>query len=93
MCFSPLIIILFLQKRDYLSELDRVLGRYFYLHKIKGIRGKETFRKLANQITNLRKCKELNWSILDFGALVCKSIKPRGTDCVLNSRCVYYSRI
>jgi len=40
-----------------------------------------------------RRAKEFNWALLDLGATVCLSRRPRCTECPMTSLCRYYHEI
>lgn len=46
----------------------------------------------ARKILPKRYCREYNWGLLDFGALVCTKRNPRCSNCPLNRRCFYFSQ-
>ena len=54
------------------------------------VRHDKEIQELANDIIEVRRCKELNWAILDYAALVCKTRNPLCEECVLNKHCKYY---
>jgi hypothetical protein len=39
----------------------------------------------------VKSCKELNWAILDYAALVCKKSNPNCIDCKLSSKCKFFA--
>lgn len=82
-----------LNKRASLLDVNmaRVLSRYFKPKEIKDVRNEKELQYLSKVVTNVKQCKELNWAILDFAALVCKSRKPKCTNCVLNKKCKYFN--
>jgi A/G-specific adenine glycosylase len=56
------------------------------------VRHDKEVQALANDIIEVRRCKELNWAILDFAALVCKSRAPACESCVLRPHCLYHEK-
>jgi A/G-specific adenine glycosylase len=84
--------LIILKKRAALLDVNmsRVLSRFFEPRKLKDIRDDIPIQQLAQRVTSITKCKELNWSILDFAAMVCTSSNPSCGICVLNSRCSFY---
>ncbi len=80
-----------LNKRAPLLDVNmaRVLSRYFDSKKTRDIRNDKELQELSRIVINVRDCKELNWSILDFAALVCKPKKPKCEICPIGSRCKY----
>ncbi|HEY6083107.1 MAG TPA: hypothetical protein VIU45_06585, partial [Chitinophagaceae bacterium] len=71
-------------------NMSRVLSRYFYPQEFKDVRNDKIIQGLANNVINVKSCKELNWAILDYAALVCKSSKPACQICKLNTKCRFY---
>ncbi len=82
-----------LKKRAPLLDVNmsRVLRRYFLPKKFQDVRHDKEVQMLARNVLNVRDCKELNWAVLDFSAIVCKSSTPRCEVCVLKSKCSYYA--
>lgn len=68
-------------------NMARVLERFFGKRKLADIRYDPYLQELAHKVVNHSKCKEINWAILDFGALVCKARKPECGLCVLLKKC------
>ncbi len=81
-----------LKKRAPLLDVNmsRVLKRYFIPGEFQDVRHDREIQALAKKVTSVKACKELNWAILDFSALVCKARTPLCGKCVLNSKCSYY---
>ena len=71
-------------------NMSRLLKRYFKPGDFIDVRHDKEIQELANDIVEVRRCKELNWAILDYAALVCKSRNPLCDECVLNKHCKYY---
>jgi len=70
-------------------NMARLISRYFEPKEIKDVRNDKELFKLSKQVTNVKRCKELNWAILDFAALICKAKKPSCQTCILKSRCIF----
>lgn len=70
-------------------NMSRVLERIFEKRKLVDIRYDSFLQKLAYDFVNHEKAKELNWAILDFAAITCKSHNPSCKTCLFNSRCNY----
>lgn len=47
-----------------------------YLLRFIDVQHDKEIQELANDIIEVRRCKELNWAILDYAALVCKTRNP-----------------
>ena len=71
-------------------NMSRLLKRYFKPGDFIDVRHDKEIQELANDIIEVRRCKELNWAILDYAALVCKVRNPLCGKCVLNKYCRYY---
>ena len=71
-------------------NMSRLLKRYFKPGDFIDVRHDKEIQELANDIIEVRRCKELNWAILDYAALVCKTRNPLCGECVLNKHCKYY---
>jgi DNA (cytosine-5)-methyltransferase 1 len=72
-------------------NMSRVLSRFFYPQEFKDVRNDKIIQELAHNVINVKACKELNWAILDFAALVCKARNPKCIACELSSKCSFYS--
>ena len=72
-------------------NMARVLERYFGPRKLSDIRYDPYLHDIANKIVKHEKSKTLNWSILDFAAIVCKKLKPRCKICDLKNKCKHYN--
>ena len=70
-------------------NMSRVLKRYFNAGEFIDVRHDKALQLLANDIVEVRRCKELNWAILDFAALVCTTRCPACATCVLRLHCLY----
>jgi DNA (cytosine-5)-methyltransferase 1 len=73
-------------------NMSRLLRRFFHPKKFQDVRNDKVVIDLAKKVINVKNCKELNWSILDFANMVCKSQKPQCLNCILNSKCEYYNK-
>ncbi len=80
-----------LNKRAPLLDVNmaRLVSRFFEPKEIKDVRNDKEIYILSKQITNVKRCKELNWAILDFAAIICKAKKPDCKMCILKSRCIF----
>lgn len=81
-----------LKKRSALLDVNmaRVIARVFNHGQTKDIRNDKQLQELAKEVTNTRFCKELNWAILDFASMTCKSSKPSCQDCPLKNKCNFW---
>lgn len=71
-------------------NMTRVLSRFFYPKDFKDVRNDKVIQELAHNVINVKACKELNWAILDFAALVCKARNPKCNECKLSSKCSFF---
>lgn len=71
-------------------NMSRVLSRFFQPKDFKDVRNDKIIQELAHNVINVKACKELNWAILDFAALVCKAKKPKCDECILSSKCCFF---
>lgn len=71
-------------------NMSRVLSRFFYPKEFKDVRNDKLIQELAHNVINVKACKELNWAILDFAAIVCKAQKPKCFECKLSSKCCFF---
>ena len=67
-------------------NMSRVLSRFFYPKEFKDVRNDKIIQDLAQNVINIKNCKEINWAILDYAAIVCKSVKPKCSICELNDK-------
>jgi A/G-specific adenine glycosylase len=74
-------------------NMSRLIERYFGKRKMADIRYDPYLQKLSYKVVNHSRAKEINWSILDFAALICKSQKPNCKSCQLNSNCSYFKEV
>lgn len=72
--------------------MSRLLKRYFEPGDFIDVRFDKEVQELANDIIEVRRCKELNWAILDYAATVCRKRNPLCGECVLNKFCKYYAQ-
>lgn len=80
-----------LHKRKPLLDVNmsRLFSRFFGVEDKKDVRHNKIMVALAEEVIQSNKCRELNWAVLDFAALVCKSRKPDCQHCPLRKRCIY----
>ena len=71
-------------------NMARVLERYFGPRHLSDIRYDPYLQKLSHQIVNNENARQINWAILDFAALICKSKNPKCTICSISANCEYY---
>ena len=73
-------------------NMSRVLERFFGSRKMADIRYDPYLQELSYKIIGHENAKEINWAILDFAALVCRT-KPLCSICMLKSNCSYYESL
>jgi len=83
-----------LKKKAPLLDVNmaRLLERFFGKRKMVDIRHDPYLQTLPYRVVNVEKSKELNWAILDFAALICKSKNPLCNTCTLSIRCQYFNK-
>lgn len=69
------------------SNMARVLERYFGPRRLADIRYDPYLQLLAASIVDCERSIDLNWAILDLGALVCKPSRPDCPSCPLRPSC------
>ncbi len=72
-------------------NMARVLERFFGPRKLADIRYDPYLQELSKNVVDHPKHKEINWAVLDFAALVCRSKNPHCQTCILNSKCFFLS--
>ncbi len=71
-------------------NMARVLERFFYPRKLADIRYDKELQALAYNIANHPESKRINWSIIDFAAIVCKARNPSCRNCTVKAECDFY---
>lgn len=74
-------------------NMARVLERYFGERKMADIRYDPYLQDLSYKVVKHENAKELNWAILDFAALICKSRSPSHLECPLRRCCNYKKKV
>lgn len=74
-------------------NMARVVERFFGKRKMADIRYDPYLQDLSYKVVNHERAKEMNWAILDFAALLCKSQKPICKSCQLNANCSYFKEV
>jgi A/G-specific adenine glycosylase len=72
-------------------NMARVLERYFGPRQKSDIRYDPYLQSLSKKIVNHKNYKEINWAILDYGALICIARKPKCDICVISKNCLFYN--
>ncbi len=73
-------------------NMARVLERFFGPRKLADIRYDPYLQKLSHRVISIKKAKELNWAILDFASIVCRSRQPLCKYCFLNRGCYFHRK-
>lgn len=73
-------------------NMARVLERFFGPRKLADIRYDPYLQTLAQSIVNTEKSLQVNWAILDLGALVCRNGTPLCLQCPLKAKCKFYKQ-
>jgi len=66
-------------------NMARVLERYFGPRKLADIRYDPYLQELSIKVVSHNNSKEINWAILDYGAINCKSQKPTCRYCIFEN--------
>lgn len=74
-------------------NMARVLERFFGERKLADIRYDPYLQELSQKIVNHPNSKEINWGVLDFASLVCKSKTPLCESCLLSEHCTYFNKL
>jgi A/G-specific adenine glycosylase len=70
-------------------NMSRVLERFFGPRKMADIRYDPYLQELCYNVVDHVDTKKMNWAILDFAALICRT-KPQCQICLLSSKCNYF---
>lgn len=70
-------------------NMARLLDRFFGPIGSSGKERSRSLHRLASLLVEGEHCLQVNWSVLDFGALVCKARRPRCQECQLKVECWY----
>ncbi|TME11609.1 MAG: A/G-specific adenine glycosylase [Chloroflexi bacterium] len=73
-------------------NMSRVLERFFGSRKLADIRYDPYLQTLSRRIVNSERSLQVNWAILDLGALVCKNGTPLCLQCPLRAKCKFYKQ-
>jgi A/G-specific adenine glycosylase len=70
-------------------NMARLLGRFLGPSKGAEAKPKRRLSALALLLVRGKHSLEVNWAVLDFGALVCRAGRPLCPECPLRARCQY----
>lgn len=70
-------------------NMARLLNRFFGPTERAGEGRNRSLHRLALLLVSGEQCLQVNWSVLDFGALVCKARRPHCQECQLKVECWY----
>lgn len=73
-------------------NMTRVLERFFGPRKLADIRYDPYLQTLARRVVNTENSLQINWAILDLGALICKNGAPLCLQCPLKEKCEFYKK-
>jgi A/G-specific adenine glycosylase len=68
-------------------NMARLLGRFLGSRGSPGAGTRGPLHAFALRLVSGKRSLEVNWAVLDFGALVCRARRPRCPQCPLRSRC------
>jgi len=87
---NAVVLVIFNQPSPLIDvNMSRVLERFFGPRKLADIRYDPYLQSLSYKIAEHENIREINWAILDFAALICKT-SPKCNTCSLNIKCFYY---
>ena len=69
--------------------MARLLERFLGLSGQSGARSGQSLNAFALRLVSGKRSLEVNWAVLDFGALVCRARRPLCQECPLRTRCEY----
>lgn len=70
-------------------NMARVLERFFGPRQMADIRYDPYLQELSRAVLPKGNSKEMNWAILDLGALACTKRHPRCKECPLSGKCLF----
>jgi A/G-specific adenine glycosylase len=70
-------------------NMARLLGRFFGPAEGFEAKPKRTLHAHALRLVRSQRALEVNWAVLDFGALVCRARRPLCPECPLRAMCHY----
>jgi A/G-specific adenine glycosylase len=74
------------------ANMVRILGRIFGFSTHAETRRESFFLELCELITPKKNFREFNYSIIDFGRLICTPKNPLSDRCFLNDKCIYFNK-
>ncbi len=72
-------------------NMARILGRFFARRIPSDVRDDPDLHVLARYIVDNEDCLQINWAVLDLGALICKYTHPLCQICPLQAKCQFAS--
>lgn len=70
-------------------NMARLLARFLGSPGRAEARSKHSLNAFALRLVSGKRSLEVNWAVLDFGALVCRARRPLCQECPLRTRCEY----
>jgi A/G-specific adenine glycosylase len=70
-------------------NMARLLGRFLGSSEPAEARPRRSLHALALRLVKSKRSLEVNWAVLDFGALVCRARRPLCPQCPLRAKCAY----
>jgi A/G-specific adenine glycosylase len=70
-------------------NMARVLERYYGERVLSDIRHDPHLQEISRSYVNSKNHKNLNWAILDFGAIVCTARNPKCYKCIYRKTCKF----
>ncbi|HZY80974.1 MAG TPA: hypothetical protein VFE50_15735 [Cyclobacteriaceae bacterium] len=72
-------------------NMARVLERFFGYRNLADIRYDPYLQDLSKAVVAHSEAITVNWAVLDFAALICKSKTPLCENCPLTKKCLYFN--
>jgi A/G-specific adenine glycosylase len=74
-------------------NMTRLLGRLLGLPGRPEAETSGPLHAFALRLVSRKRSLEINWAVLDFGALVCRARRPRCPECPLRPRCRFFMQL
>jgi len=71
-------------------NMARLIERFWGKRKLVDIRHDAFLQELAHSLVNHNKSREINYAVLDFAAIICKS-NPKCSECPICASCQFYN--
>lgn len=75
------------------ANVQRILRRFFSDHLERNLVGNDDLWEFSLKLIPNVNYVDYNYSLLDFGALICKPRKPNCSECIIRARCDYANKV